>query len=338
MIVLLAAGGNGMKPKISDVAKLAGVSPTTVSRVLNNRGYISEETRENVQKAMSELNYFPNDVARSLFNKRSNLIGIILPTTSNPFFGELTFHIENISASHGYKVLLCNSLNRIDKEEKYLEMLMRNQVDGIIVGTHNRGILNYHKQNLAVVAIDRNLSETVPVVSSDNYEGGKIATELLISKGCQSIIHINGQKELETPAMLRRKAYEDVMHKSGMSPITFEIPEVFDKKSQQQVISEIFDECPNLDGVFASNDLFAASFITEAKKRGFDVPGQVKVVGYDGTETTQILLPELTTIQQPIASIAKTAVELLIKGIEGDFHNIPLETRLPVKLLEGSTA
>jgi LacI family sucrose operon transcriptional repressor len=327
-----------MKPKISDVAKRAGVSPTTVSRVLNNRGYISEETRENVHRAMNELNYFPNDVARSLFNKRSNLIGIILPTTSNPFFGELTFHIENICASLGYKVLLCNSLNRIDKEEKYLEMLMRNQVDGIIVGTHNRGIINYHKQNLAVVAIDRHLSETIPVVSSDNYEGGKMAAELLISKGCRSIIHINGQKELETPAMLRRKAYEDVMVKHGRAPITFEIPEVFDRQSQHQVISAIFNECPDVDGVFASNDLFAASFIAEAKKRGLAVPGQVKVVGYDGTETSQILLPELTTIQQPIADIAKKAVEILVKKIEGDFTEIPLETRLPVKLLEGTTA
>ena len=92
-----------MKPKIQDVARLAGVSTTTVSRVLNNRGYISEETREKVNKAMKELNYFPNDVARSLFNKRTNLIGVILPTVSNPFFGELTFYIENICNSLGYK-------------------------------------------------------------------------------------------------------------------------------------------------------------------------------------------------------------------------------------------
>jgi LacI family sucrose operon transcriptional repressor len=119
-----------MKPKIQDVARLAGVSTTTVSRVLNNRGYISEETREKVNKAMKELNYFPNDVARSLFNKRTNLIGVILPTVSNPFFGELTFYIENICNSLGYKILLCNSLDNIDNEEKYLEMLMRNQVDG----------------------------------------------------------------------------------------------------------------------------------------------------------------------------------------------------------------
>ena len=112
-----------MKAKISDVAKIAGVSPTTVSRVLNNRGYISKETRENVYKAMKEINYFPNDIARSLFNKRTNLIGMIVPQTSNPFFGELAFHIESICASLNYKVLLCNSLNRIDKEKKYPEII-----------------------------------------------------------------------------------------------------------------------------------------------------------------------------------------------------------------------
>ena len=327
-----------MKPKIEDVAKLAGVSPTTVSRVLNNRGYISSETREKVQNAMNELNYFPNDVARSLYNKRSNLIGLILPTTSNPFFGELTFHLENICASLGYKVLLCNSLNQIDKEEKYLEMLLRNQVDGIIVGTHNRGILDYHKQGLAVVAIDRYLSETIPIVSSDNYEGGKTATELLISNGCKCIALIDGVGELETPARLRRKAYLDLMEKYGRDPIIYEIPEVFNQKSQQDVISRLFQERPDVDGVFATNDLFASSVINQAQSYGKDVPRDVKVVGFDGTETVQILLPQLTTIKQPIDLIAKTAIDILLKEIEGEFSDLPLETRLPVKLLKGKTA
>lgn len=127
-----------MKPNIHDVAKIAGVSSTTVSRVLNNRGYISEKTKEKVYKAMEEINYFPNDLARSLFRKRTNLIGLIIPNSSNPFFGELAFHIESICTSMGYKLLLCNSLHRKDKEEKYLEMLIRNQVDGVIAVTYNR--------------------------------------------------------------------------------------------------------------------------------------------------------------------------------------------------------
>ncbi|MFT8322503.1 MAG: LacI family DNA-binding transcriptional regulator [Bacillus sp. (in: firmicutes)] len=326
-----------MKPKIKDVAKLAGVSPTTVSRVLNNRGYIGEKTKENVYKAMKELNYYPNELARSLYNKRTNVIGLIIPTTTNPFFGELTFEIENICASIDYKVLLCNSLNDIEKEEKYLDMLMRNQVDGIIVGTHNQGILDYQKQHLAVVAIDRTLSENIPIVSSDNYEGGKLATELLISKGCKRIVHINGPVNFATPAMLRRKAYEDVMESNGLVSITYEIHETFNPQSQLEVMKKILEEAPDVDGVFASNDIFAASFIREAEASGKKIPQDIKVIGYDGTETTQSLFPNLTTIQQPIRLLAESAIEILLKQMDGEFSEIPLQVNHPVKLLIGKT-
>ncbi|MFS0560991.1 LacI family DNA-binding transcriptional regulator [Terribacillus sp. 179-K 1B1 HS] len=325
-----------MKPKIEDVARLAGVSPTTVSRVLNDRGYISNQTRDKVHDAMTKLNYFPNDVARSLFTKRSNLIGIIMPTTTNPFFGELTFHLENICASLGYKVLLCNSLNQKDKEKKYLDMLMRNQVDGIIVGTHNLGILNYQKQNLAVVSIDRYLSETIPVVSSDNYEGGKLATELLIRKGCKQIVLIDGVKELEK-SYKRREAYIDTLVREDKVPIIYEIPEVFNVQKQQEIIENIFSEHPEADGIFATNDIFAASYITAAKRHGKKIPEDVKIVGYDGTETVRTVLPELTTIRQPIELIAKEAINILLREIEGEFTDFPHETKLPISLLEGST-
>ena len=325
-----------MKPKIQDVARLAGVSPTTVSRVLNDRGYISDETREKVNKAMKELNYFPNDVARSLFNKRTNLIGV-LPTVSNPFFGELTFYIENICNSLGYKILLCNSLNNIDNEERYLEMLMRNQVDGIIVGTHNQGILQYKNDNMAVVSIDTDLSENIPIIGSDNYNGGKIATELLLSKGCKKIINIDGEFNLRTQARLRKIAYEDVMKSNNRIPITYEIVSTFDGGNQIQIANKILDEHPEVDGVFATNDLFAAAFINEARKRGRKIPEDLKIVGYDGTETSRSLLPDLTTIKQPIELIAKTSIELLIKEIEGDFSNRKSKIALPVSLIEGKT-
>lgn len=327
-----------MKPKIQDVARLAGVSPTTVSRVLNNRGYISEETREKVNTAMKELNYFPNDVARSLFNKRTNLIGVILPTVGNPFFGELTFYIENICNSLDYKILLCNSLNNIHNEERYLEMLMRNQVDGIIVGTHNQGILHYKNNNMAVVSIDTYLSENIPIVGSDNYHGGKIATEFLLSKGCKNIINIDGDFNLRTQARLRKIAYEDVMKSHNMCPITYEIVSAFDKEKQIQIANKILDEHPEVDGVFATNDLFAAAFMNEARKRGRKIPEDLKIVGYDGTETSRSLLPDLTTIKQPIELIAKTAIDLLIKEIEGDFGNINSKIALPISLIEGETS
>ncbi|WP_079710309.1 LacI family DNA-binding transcriptional regulator [Paraliobacillus ryukyuensis] len=321
-----------MKPKISDVAKVAGVSPTTVSRVLNNRGYIGEETRKKVNDAMKELNYYPNDIARSLYIKKTFLIGVIFPTTGNPFYGQLIFHLENYANSLGYKVLLCNSQGREDKEKSYLHMLQRNQVDGIIAGAHNRGIEEYDIPNLPVVGFDRYLSKNTPVISSDNYEGGKQATQLLLDKGCSKIIHINGPIDLETPANLRRTAYEDVLRDNNMLPITYET-----EWANEEVIRRLFDEHPDCDGIFASDDMIASVVLREAKKRKISTPNQLKVIGYDGTETIRTLLPELSTVEQPIKGIAEKAVDLLIKQIDGAWNGDQLEYTLPVKLIDSET-
>lgn len=322
-----------VKPKISDVAKVAGVSPTTVSRVLNNRGYIGEETRKKVKEAMEQLNYYPNDIARSLYNKKTYLIGVIFPTTSNPFYGQLIFHLENYANSLGYKVLLCNSQGREDKEKSYLQMLQRNQVDGIIAGAHNRGIQEYDIPHLPVVGFDRYLSKNTPVVSSDNYDGGRKATELLINKGCQHIVHINGPIELETPANLRRKAYEDVMHENERMPLTYEVT-----GNNIDIVKKLLDENPYVDGVFASDDLIASTVIREAKKRNRKIPKDLKVIGYDGAETTRILMPELSTIEQPIKEIAEKCVDILIMQIDGKWdENQPNLTTLPVHLIDSKT-
>ncbi|MCP3764936.1 LacI family DNA-binding transcriptional regulator [Domibacillus sp. A3M-37] len=327
-----------MKPKIKDVAKRAGVSPTTVSRVLNNRGYLSEKTRLKVDQAMTELNYIPNDVARSLYTKKTNLIGFVFPSTANAFYGELIARMENICFELGYKVLLCNSSNQPEKEESYVAMLLGNQVDGIISGAHNRGIKDYQRSNLPVVAIDRYLSDSIPVVSSDNYQGGRHATELLIQKNCKSIIHINGPKELETPGNKRRYAYEDVMKENGMPFKTYETPVTAQEQQVVSVISRLFNENPDMDGVFASDDQLAARVLTEAKRRKIAVPEQLKVVGYDGTETMRTILPELTTIQQPLDVIAEKAVHTLIQEIEGQYELVDTkEFVFPIKLIEGTT-
>ncbi|AFI29179.1 transcriptional regulator [Bacillus sp. JS] len=124
------------------------------------------------------------------------------------------------------------------------------------------------------------------------------------------------------------------MREHGRQPITYEVSF---HEDYQNIISKLFDEQPAVDGIFASDDIMAAGVITEAKKRGKDVPGQLKVIGYDGTETIQAILPELTTIQQPIELISKTAIEILEKQIEGEFDDLPLETYLPVQLFEGKT-
>ena len=155
-------------PTIKDVAERAGVSVTTVSRVLNNRGYISEATRKKVYQAMEELDYQPNEVARSLFRKKSNIIGLIVPTVAHPFFAELTAYLETYAYSRGYKVLICNSQLDASKEQEYIWMLRRNQVDGIIMASHTLEVEEYKKLDLPVVAFDRFISKRIPYVTSDN--------------------------------------------------------------------------------------------------------------------------------------------------------------------------
>lgn len=320
-----------MKVKLEDVAKAAGVSPTTVSRVLNNRGYISELTKEKVENAIKKLNYYPNDVARSLFKKRTNFIGLIVPTVSNPFFGELSLYIENICSSLGYKIILCNSSGQFEKEKAYSTMLIRHQVDGIIVCSYNRGIDTYKYPKLPIVAIDHYLAPTIPVVGSDNYMGGKLAVQHLIDRGCRSIIHINGPLELETPAQYRRKAYEDLVD----NPITYELQ--FDEEDIVLSIRKILTERPETDGIFASDDLMAAACLQVARELNIQVPEQLKVIGYDGTKTTRSLLPQLTTIKQPIEEIAKTSVTKLMDMIGNSELSGPYETVLPVQLLINET-
>ena len=168
----MARGGNqskeAAKPGIKEVAAVAGVSPTTVSRVLNNRGYISKETRDKVHAAMERINYAPNDIARAMLNGRLNLIGMIVPFVSSPFHGQIVQAVERTLAENGFKMLLCNSACRPDLERAYIDMLRRNMVDGVIVNSLNIGAEAYAEMGLSLVGIDCDLGEGSVQVASDN--------------------------------------------------------------------------------------------------------------------------------------------------------------------------
>lgn len=175
-----------MVAKLTDVAKLAGVSPTTVSRVINRKGYLSDKTISKVEAAMRELAYKPNNLARSLQGKSAKLIGLIFPNISNVFYAELIGKLEHELFKQGYKTIICNSEHDSDKEREYLEMLEANQVDGIISGSHNLDIEDYNRVTAPIIAFDRNLSPDIPVVSSDNYGGGVLAAQTLVKAGAQT--------------------------------------------------------------------------------------------------------------------------------------------------------
>lgn len=324
-----------MKTKLEDVAKLAGVSKTTVSRVLNNRGYISQTTKNKVYKAMKDLNYQPNSAARQLFKQKTNIIGLLFPTVANPFFGELINALETKLYNKGYIVIIGNSMNNPKKEVHYMNQLLSNQVDALIVGTHNIGINQYNNSNLPIVAIDRIMNGDIPDIRSDNYNGGMIATERLINQGAKKIIHTNGPLDVNTTANLRETAYRDTMIKNNLTPLSYTLDFSLDYFSKFNFFKSLFKNHPDLDAIFASNDTDALQIYQLALRLGKCIPKDFKVVGYDGTRLIRNLNPQLTTIIQPIDLIASKAIEILEKRLNHE----PTEQEyiLPIKLWEGTT-
>ena len=319
---------------IKDVAEVAGVTVTTVSRVLNNRGYISEKTRKKVYDAMKQLNYSPNEMARSLLRKKSNLIGLIIPTVAHPFFSELTNYIEYYAYKLGYKILLCNSYQDSVKEKEYIMMLKSNQVDGIIMASHTLEIDEYLNLNLPIVAIDRAFSKSIPFITSDNYSGGVLATNLLIDNGCKKLAHISGSLDLETPANNRYKAFLDVVTKRNVENIILET-QLGILENYEKIVYKLFEEHPDIDGIFASSDMIGISVIKVAKELGKEIPKDLKIVGYDDITFSSLVSPSLTTIKQPIEQMGELVIQILIDQMEE--KEVSLENVLPITLVERET-
>lgn len=322
---------------MTDVAKLAGVSANTVSRVIHHRGYLSEATINKVKEAMRTLNYRPNSIAQQLQSQQTKAIGILVPTVANPFFGELAFQLEKYLFSSGFKVMLGNAENDIQKERTYLQELLARQVDGLIVATHNHQneIPEYTKANLPLVTIDRYLNSETPNISSDNYAGGKLATDTLIKRGARKIIHTDSIGSFSKQDYLRQKAYKDVMNSAGLKPITYNIPFEATIADKKRLYNKLFDEHPDVDGIFASNDTDAILILEVAQDRGLTIPQDFQLIGYDGTPTTKLMRPELATIVQPIELMARTAVNVLKRSIAGE--TVQNEYKLPILLRDGKT-
>ncbi|VDG20270.1 LacI family DNA-binding transcriptional regulator [Lactiplantibacillus mudanjiangensis] len=326
-----------MKPKLNDVAKLAGVSATTVSRVINNHGYLSQKTKDKVFEAMRELHYQPNNMARSLQGKKTRLIGVIFSDISHPFFGELVSRIEKLLFAQNYKVILCNSADDPQKEREYLQMLMANQVDGIIAGAHNLGIEEYQQYGLPIISFDRYLSDNVPIVSSDNQQGGRLATQALHQAGAQKIAIFTGKNHAGSPTNGRREGYEAYLKTAQLTPHFHEIPFEWSPALKMMTIKKIL-VANDYDGVFCSDDLTALLTINVAKQLQLSVPDDLKVVGYDGTALIRNYHPDLTTIEQPLADISELLVSLLLQRIADAECDLEPMYQLPVKLVKGITA
>lgn len=319
-----------MIAKLTDVAELAGVSPTTVSRVINNKGYLSGKTKQKVQEAMKTLGYKPNNLARGLQGKSAQLIGLIFPNISNIFYSELIEYLEIELFKHGYKVIICNSQNDPAKEREYIEMLEANQVDGIISSSHNLGIDDYERVAAPIIAFDRNLAPNIPIISSDNFEGGKLAAKTLQKNGCQNIIMITGNDNTDSPTGLRALGFSFQIPEGKI----FKVPNSLSTiRREMEIKSIIASNKP--DGIFVSDDLTAILTMKIAHQLEMKIPDNLKIIGYDGTSFIENFFPQLTTIRQPIDEIANLIVDVLLKKIKGE--KASKDYILPISLLPGGS-
>ena len=317
---------------IVDVARLAGVTPTTVSRVINNRGYISEKTKKRVQEAMDELGYQPNEIARSLTKQKSNTIGVIVPHISHPYFAKLISNLENEAAKKDYKIILCNSKEKAEKEKQYLDMCKSNRVAGIIICSGNVESNKINTGGIPVVLLEKNFEEGKLGIQCDNYQGGKLATEHLIECGCKKILHLSGVIDEEMPADNREKAFIDVCSKNEIEYFIkkYDI-DTYNQMNYYDYIKAALNEIEGVDGIFASSDLIAAQVIQVCNEIKIRIPEDIKLVGFDDVDISQLTTPRITTVHQPIKEMARLSIGL----IYDKYNNIEVneKTILSIKLI-----
>ena len=318
---------------IRDVAKESGVSVATVSRFLNNKGYISQDARTAIERAIEALNYTPNLVARSLSTKQTNLIGLIVPDIMNPFFPELARAVEDIALTYDYTIVLCNSDGDIEKEIRYINALKQKYVAGFIVTTNQLQLDHYQNLNVPVVALDRMIDHTIPIVSSDNKEGARLGTEHLLERGCKTIAFMRGPAGLG-PADDRFAGYLEAVHGKEIKSYVIESP--FEFEQSEKIARAFLAEHKEVDGIFASSDVSAAGTLKAAHTLGLRVPEDIQIIGFDGIALGGMLTPGLTTIAQDIYQMGAITTRMLIKLIEG-IELAEKEIQVPVELIQRGT-
>ena len=310
--------------RIQDVAKKANVGVGTVSRVMNGNGYVSDATREKVMKAIEELNYTPNELARNLFHKKTNIIAVIVPDIGYPYYATLVNEIEKVLREYDYKTMLCNTTggtgNEKSNERDYLDMLERNMVDGVLTATHSLDSVSYNHIDRPMVSFDTPvLSDNIPVITVDHKKGGALAAQAFIDAGCTHVVQFKDKNmDRKYPFFVRHDEFERVIKQAGIRCESYTMGwNQFGHNYMEEAVRDCFHQYSNVDGVFGT-DLLALNFMRCAQEAGKSIPKDLKVVAYDGTYIVDMACPTITTVVQPIPQIARAGVEELLKQINGN--------------------
>ncbi|HAO5790361.1 TPA: LacI family transcriptional regulator [Listeria monocytogenes] len=326
------------KTSIKDIAKLSGVSVATVSRVINDNGRFSEETREKVLAVIKETNYQMNFSAKSLRMNKSFSVGILVPDISNYFFSSVVQQIEAILFDQGYSTIICNTGRNLDKEMAYLNMLESKMVDGLIVisGADEFGFKYTNAENgIPYVCIDRQPKDKKDTIfiSSNHYQGAFEATEALIHAGVKSpVIFMHSRQS--SSAKERLKGFQDALKKnnirydSDVSKFTVDL-QIHD---YQKSIITFVNEVTTMDGIFAINDNIALELLNLLPTIGKKIPNDIKVIGFDDTPQCNYTVPKLSSVKQNIPKIAQITVDNLITIIKNPKQKKRITEIVPVEL------
>lgn len=314
---------------IKEVAKQAGVSVATVSRALNKNGYVSEEARKKVEAAIRDLEYYPNEVARSLFQKTSKMIGLLLPDISNPYFPLLMKGIEESARENGYSVILGNVEEDSGLGSDYMTLFAQQNVAGVLSAVE--GTLS-HEHKMPIVMLDRVLEEDDFAVYTNDIQGGKIAAQAVLDRKPGKVLIIAGPKSV--PGAIDRLI--GILSVLNPTDVKYEIHETtsFTIEEAEETAKTIFRKYKKIDSVIASNDLFALAVMKEAQQKGLQIPRDIQVIGYDDIPFSQLVYPGLTTISQPAFKLGYQAADLLVSRIRKnkiDEKRIKLDPKLVIR-------
>jgi LacI family transcriptional regulator len=326
---------------IYEIAKLAGVSPTTVSKVINNYPDVSDKTRAKIKKILDEENFLPNSQAQFLSTKRTWTLGIVYFEDlgfglNHPFFSGVIEAFKRQADKHGYSLLFGSKNDRL-KNDTFLEYFKYRCVDGIAIictDPSDKETLELIKSDFPIVVIDM-LNKNTSTVSSDSIEGCNLAVKYLYDLGHRKIAHIAGSSNSDNwQSSIRKKGYVKAMKK-----LNLEIPEGyiadgvnFDVPGGYKAMKELLKLKDRPTAVFAACDKIAFGAIDAMKEEGVNIPEDISIIGYDDIEIAKYITPKLTTIRQNREEIGKTAVDLLVKQIN-EKAKLKINKIIPVEIV-----
>jgi LacI family transcriptional regulator len=322
---------------INDVAKRAGVSTMTVSRVINNSGYISQETQERVEKAIAELGYVPNALARSLRFKQTKTIALVLTDITNPFFTTIARGVEDAASENGFTVMYCNTDESVAEENEYLQTLLQKQVDGVLLvpaGSSNDTVTYLQERNTPVVVLDRHVSDVrVDTVRGESLQGAYILTRHLLDLGHRRIAVLSGPVEIST-ARDRVEGYRQAFAEAGLDiDPGWVMQGRFVQDSGYQMAQQVLALSPRPTAIVASNNFIAIGAYHALRSAGIRIPEDISLVTFDDLPAPLVLEPFLTAIDQPAYDMGFRATQLLLARLAGEGPSEPQEIVMPTRLI-----